>query len=247
MRSVSVAEARRIAVRAQLLDGSATDVRSTVRAARLPPARPDRDRRAGAASRPLEPARQLRRRRARPPALGRAGVVRVERVRLADRGLPARAGADAAVASVDAVLARALGTRVPRRERPLPPVRDARARGARAASLPGARGSGSRRAAEPPVVRPASRRADAHGAPPVRRRRRRRAARRTAAVGPRRAVVPVGRDRPAARRGARARRASLPRARRPRTRGRVGGASGRGRRRGARARHRTFAVRPPRP
>ena len=32
MRSVSVAEARRIAVRAQLLDGSATDVRSTVRA-----------------------------------------------------------------------------------------------------------------------------------------------------------------------------------------------------------------------
>ena len=41
-------------------------------APRLPPARPDRDRRPRAAPRPLEQARALRRRGARPPALGRA-------------------------------------------------------------------------------------------------------------------------------------------------------------------------------
>ena len=40
--------------------------------ARLPPDRPDLDGRAAAAARPLEPARAVRRRRARPPALGRA-------------------------------------------------------------------------------------------------------------------------------------------------------------------------------
>ena len=58
MREVSVEPARRIAVRAQLLDGSATGVLSTVRRARLPPARPDLDRRAAAAPRAVEPARR---------------------------------------------------------------------------------------------------------------------------------------------------------------------------------------------
>ena len=54
-------------------------------AARLPPDRPDLDGRAAAAARPLEPARAVRRRRARPPALGRAEAARVERLHLADR------------------------------------------------------------------------------------------------------------------------------------------------------------------
>ena len=58
-REVTVEEARRIAVRAQLLDGSARRACSTtVRTARLPPARPDRDRRDAAGARALEPARR---------------------------------------------------------------------------------------------------------------------------------------------------------------------------------------------
>ena len=56
--------------------------------ARLPADRPDLDRRAAAAARPLEPARAVRRRRARPPALGREEALRVERVHLADRVAP---------------------------------------------------------------------------------------------------------------------------------------------------------------
>ena len=57
MNDVSVEQARRIAVRAQLLDGSATGVLETVAPARLPPDRPDLDGRAAAVPRPLEPAR----------------------------------------------------------------------------------------------------------------------------------------------------------------------------------------------
>ena len=66
--------------------------------ARLPPDRPDLDRRAAAAPRPLEPPRAVRRRRARPPALGRAKAHRVERVHLAVRRPPAAPRAHAAEA-----------------------------------------------------------------------------------------------------------------------------------------------------
>ena len=62
---------------------------------RLPPDGPDRDGRDAAAPRPLQQARPLRRRRARPPDLGRAEALRVERLHLADRGPGARPRAHA--------------------------------------------------------------------------------------------------------------------------------------------------------
>src|SRR5262245_39292476 len=89
------------------------DERARPRAtARLPAAGPDRDGRTGAAPRPLEPARRLRHGRARPPALGGAVAVRVQRVRLSDRDPAARPGADAPLAPVDALFVRALGASV---------------------------------------------------------------------------------------------------------------------------------------
>ena len=99
---VSREEARRIAVRAQLLDGSARGVLSTVRrlgflqidtvSTVAPPAAP----------RPLLAARPaLRPRRARPPALEGAEALRGGRVHLPDRRPPARARAHAASTRAD--------------------------------------------------------------------------------------------------------------------------------------------------
>ena len=107
--------------------------------ARLPPDRPDLDRRAAAAARPLEPTRAVRRRRARPPALGRAEALRVERVHLADRVAAARPGAHAATPAQSALRARALERRVPRAERALQALRAARARAQRADAVARAR------------------------------------------------------------------------------------------------------------
>ena len=72
MRSCPLAEARRLAVAAQLLDGSAAGHRDRGRPrARLRAGRPGRVRRPGRAHGALQPARPLRRRGARPAALER--------------------------------------------------------------------------------------------------------------------------------------------------------------------------------
>src|SRR5262249_23650191 len=122
------------------------------RAARLPPARPDLDRRAATAARALEPARQrLRPGRVRPPALAGAQALRGERGRLAPRRVaaPPRAHAAALDGAVRLGAARAPA---PRGERALPALRPPGAREARTADLPRAGGrpdGGARRA---PVV-----------------------------------------------------------------------------------------------
>ena len=114
MRLVSKEEARRIAVRAQLLDGSATTVLDTVRRLGFLQIDPIST---------VAPPQQLVLwsrlgpydvDRARPPALGRAQALRVERVHLADRVAAARAGSDAAAAAQPALRARAVERRVPR-------------------------------------------------------------------------------------------------------------------------------------
>ena len=98
---VDIEKARRIAVRAQGLDGSA-ERRARDRApARLPPARPDLDRRAAAAPRPLEPARRVRHRGVRPAALGGAEARRVACLPLPDRGSADSQGVHAAQRPAD--------------------------------------------------------------------------------------------------------------------------------------------------
>ena len=134
---VSLAEARRIAVRAQLLDGSATGRPHDGPPARVPPDRPDLDRRAAAVPRPLEPARPVRPRRARPAALGGEEALRVERVHLADRGPAADPGADARALGPAQVAA--AGEGVPEGASGAPEVRAPRARATRPAALAGAR------------------------------------------------------------------------------------------------------------
>ena len=140
--------------------------------ARLPPDRPDLDRRSAAAARPLEPPRPVRRRRARPPALGRAEALRVERVHLADRGPPAAPRAHAA-AGAPALPRRAHGQRVPPRERELQALRPARARAQRAAAVTRApeHDPAANATSKHPLV--GSARSDAHARDPAHPRRRR--------------------------------------------------------------------------
>ena len=166
---------------------------------------------------------ELRRRGARPAALGREEAVRVERVHLADRVAAARAGAHATAATQHAVRAPALEQGVPARERRLQAIRPPRARTLGADAL----------ARSPARVRPESRRAASLvGQPPgdadardharVRADRRGRAKKRPAPLGPRRALVPGRRDRVGARGGSRAGRAALPCAWRAAHEGRAG-------------------------
>ena len=111
------------------------DRRARHRAApRLPAARPDLDRGAASAPRPLEPARAVRRHRARPPALGGAEADRMERVPLASRGSAAAARAHASEAPGAHRLG-ANGQRVPARARELEALRPARARAQRPDAL----------------------------------------------------------------------------------------------------------------
>ena len=99
-REVSVEEARRIAVRAQLLDGSAKTVLDTVSAARLPPARPDRDGRDAAGARALEQARRsIRPRGARAAARHRKELFEWNAFLWPIESLPAGPGAHAPLAS----------------------------------------------------------------------------------------------------------------------------------------------------
>ena len=113
--TVSLAQARRIAVRAQLLDGSATSVLDTVRRARLPADRPDLDGRAAAAPRALEPARSLRHRPSSTGCCGRSGSSSSGPRSSGRSRTPADPRADAAPAREVAV--GAPGQRVPRDER----------------------------------------------------------------------------------------------------------------------------------
>ena len=178
---VSVEEARRIAVRAQLLDGTATDVLEHRAAARLPPARPDLDRRAAAAPRPLEPAR---------PRFDRAELDRLlwEERKLVewnaflwpDRGPAAPEGADAPTRP-----ARSTGGSIAflKENAVVPPLRAARARAARAAALARDRRPRADAARGAPLVGRAQDGADARRAERARRGRRRRAAWASSASG----------------------------------------------------------------
>ncbi len=187
---VGVEEARRIAIRAQALDGSASDVLADRATARLPPARSDRHRRDAAGARAVEQARRLRPHRARPAALGGARAVRVERLHLADRVAADGPRHDAPPADVDALRARTLDARVHDREPVVPALRHARARAARPAALPRARRPRQGRAARPPLVRLPARRPHADDPAPLGRDRGRRKARAAAALGSRRARLP---------------------------------------------------------
>src|SRR6185436_10813721 len=195
--------------------------------ARVPPARPDRDRCRAAASRPVEPARRVRPRGARQAPLGRARAVRVARVRPADRGPAARTRADAALAAFDAVLPRTLGAGVRGRQRSVQALRTAGARAPRAAALARARGPRIGRAARPSLVRGAARRADADRSPSLRRGCDRGPTGTAAALGPCGTLVSGDAHRAAPGRRANPRRASLQGARRARdpsgTRGAPGG------------------------
>ena len=110
MSIVSLEAARRIAVRAQLLDGSARTRARDGPAARLPAARPDRDGRARAAARALEPARA----RVRPAELDRLlweerRLFEWNAHHLADRGSAAAPGAHAGASPRTVDLAAAHG------------------------------------------------------------------------------------------------------------------------------------------
>ena len=139
-REVSLEEARRIAVRAQRLDGSARGVLDTVRHLGFLQLDP-----IATVATPQELVLWSR--------LGAHDRRSLERL-LAQRklfewnaflwpmeSLPIVRGADAPLAAIDALQPRAPLTRVPPGERRLPPLRDARARAGGAASLPRARGS----------------------------------------------------------------------------------------------------------
>ena len=133
------------------------------------------------------------------------------------------------------------------RERRLPAVRPARARPPRAAALARPRGPRDRAAARAHLARAAARRPAARAAEPARRGRDRRPPRRAEAVRPPRALVPGDRGDPAGRGEPRPRRAAVPRARCPRVGG-DGVAHPRGERRaGGRSRHGALPVRPARP
>ncbi len=97
--------------------------------------------------------------------------------------------------------------------KPVPPLRPPRAREARPSALTRARGQGGRGAARPPLVRLAARGADADGAPPARRGRNRGPSRQAAALGSRRALVSADRGAHARPGNRAARRAALPCAR----------------------------------
>ena len=241
-RRVGIEEARRIAVRSQLLDGSATGVLDTVRTLGFLQLDPIATVATPAAPRPLEPARGVRHGRARPSALGRAQARGVERVHLADRDAAAAPGADAAPPGRLGV--GAPPHRVPRLAPRFPPLRPRRARGARPAPLPRARGSLGHAVARPPLVRQPPRGRDAARAARPGRDRDRRPPRRPAPVGSRRAVVSRDRARPAARGRSPARRAPLPRRRRPPRARRVARTPRRRGRPGAGSGHAALAVRP---
>ena len=187
---VSVEEARRIAVRAQLLDGSATDVLATVR--RLGFLQID-------VVQPVERPQHLVLFSRLGPGYDRAELdrllweervaLRVGRVHLPARGPAARSRPDPQLPAFAGDQEPAVGARVPDDEPCVSPLRDARARAARAAPLARARGPFCRREARPSLVGPAHGRADAPVAPPLRRGRRRRPPGRRAAVGPRVALV----------------------------------------------------------
>ena len=150
---VSLEEARRIAVRAQLLDGSAKGVLSTVRRLGFLQIDVVQPVERAAAPRPLQPARpDVRPRGARPAAVGGALALRVGRVHLPARGPAARSRADPQLPAFAADQEPAVGARVPDDEPCVSPLRDARARAARAAPLPRARGPLGRREARQPVV-----------------------------------------------------------------------------------------------
>ncbi len=216
--------------------------------ARLPPDRPDLDRRSTAAARPLEPTRPVRRRRARPAPLGRAEAVRVERVHLADRVAAARTGSNAPPQTQSALRARALERRVPRPERALQALCAARARAQRADAVARARArvrSAAGRAAS--LVGQPRGHAHARDSPRLRRRRGRGQAGKAAAVGPRRALVSAEPDDVRAGGRPSARGAALSCARRAADEGGLGGASGgRGRAR-ARASDLSLPLRPAHP
>ena len=165
--------------------------------ARLPPDRSDLIGSTTAATRPLEPPRTLRLGRARPPALGRAQALRVGRIHLADRGLPAHPSPDAPQAWQGQV--RAARDRVPADERALQAVPAPRARRARTVAL--TRDRGRPDGVEGPARLVGKPQGDAHAraAPGPRGRCNRRTPRQAARLGPRRAVVPGGRQHPLAR------------------------------------------------
>ena len=217
-------------------------------AARLPPARPDRDRRDTAGARPLEPPRRVRPRASSTGCSGRSGRSSSGTRSLADRVAADRARADAALADVDALRARSAGCTASW-------PRTARSGATSSASSSGAArcSRASSRTARPaaprsPLVRVAARRPHAHDPPPLGRDRGRRAPGPAAPLGSRRARLSAGRGADARRRPERdARRAALPLPRCPARQARLGGASGRVRRAGARPRRAPLALRPARP
>ena len=181
MRLVSTEEARRIAVRSQLLDGSATNVLDTVRKLGFLQLDPIST---------VAPPQQLvlwsrlgpvRRRRARPPALGGEEALRVERVHLADRGVAVRQGADAPT-SREVHVGAARG-RVPQDERPLQAACPPRARAQRPAALPRARRPLGAHVRVRRLVRHPQRRGDARHPPRTRPRRNRRSPRTASGCG----------------------------------------------------------------
>ena len=195
--------------------------------ARLPPDRPDLDGRPAAAARALEPARPVRRRRARPPALGRAEAVRVERLHLADRVAAAAPRAHAPPAhGSDGV--GAAGGGVPARERRPQALRAARARAATGrCSRATSRTTRARSATSASLVGHPERLAHARDPARARRRRRRRARAGTPAVGSRGALLPARSRRfRCGRPSALLARAALPRTGRAADAERLGGAPG---------------------
>ena len=203
MRTVSPEEARRIAVRAQLLDGSANEPPRHGPHARLPPDRRDLDGRDAAGARALEQARLLRHRRARPPALGREEALRVQaRTSVRSRTSRSCARACGARARSTKYQHERWGNEFLSRNARLQALRPARARPQRADAVTRPRGPLRRRARVAPLVRHAKRRDHARAPPRARRDRRRRPAGEPTTMGSRRALVPGDRNDSIARRGA---------------------------------------------